>query len=56
MPAVRDLAWDFSVFVQILFYWVLMFVLIAPLRLLDRLLGTRTHRPLDLVTRWIARL
>ncbi|MBI5512096.1 MAG: hypothetical protein HY903_25335 [Deltaproteobacteria bacterium] len=52
----RALLWDLFLFVEILVYWILVLVLIGPLWLLDRALGTSLHRPLDRLTRCIAGL
>ncbi len=51
---IKNLLIDFFVFCQILLFWLFAFLIMLPLRLLDRLLGTKLFHYVDRFTRSIA--
>lgn len=52
----KKLLLDFFVFSQILLFWLFAFLVMLPLRQLDRRLGTRLFQYMDRFTRFIADL
>ena len=50
------LLYDFYMFVNMLLYWVAVAVLMYPLHLIDRRLGTRLNAPLVRLTKIIGNL
>ncbi len=52
----RNLAWDFLVFTEIVLYWPFAFLVMRPLQRFDRRFGTKLFARLDETMRAIADL
>jgi hypothetical protein len=56
LQALKNLAWDMLVFVEILLYWPFAIIIMLPIRGLDRRFGIHVFPALDRVVRAIADL